>query len=259
MSIQRIQSAIQPLRVQLLEHPVYRDMRTAISLRTFMEYHVFAVWDFMSLLKSLQQKLCCVRIPWTPPQDAEVSRLINEIVLGEESDEDGRGGHASHFELYRQSMVQFGASTVAIDQLLCGLNAGNPLAVALELSAAVPPITDFVRQTFSIIESGDLCQVASAFTFGREDLLPDVFQRIVDEIQVRDSATPNEFGLSNFQYYLQRHIDLDGGDHGPKAHRLVQSLCGSDPVKWNAAEEAAVRCLESRIRLWDAIHRALRA
>ena len=40
----------------------------------------------------------------------------------------------------------------------------------------------FVQQTFRIIETRNLREVAAAFTFGREDLLPDVFQRIVDVV-----------------------------------------------------------------------------
>ena len=81
-------------------------MDTVGSLRLFMRDHVFAVWDFMSLLKRLQQIVTCIEVPWLPPGDPTTCRFINEIVLGEECDDDGQGGYASHFELYRPSVSQ---------------------------------------------------------------------------------------------------------------------------------------------------------
>src|SRR2546425_11084063 len=88
------------------------------SLRLFMEHHAFAVWDFMSLLKALQRRLCCVEVPWLPAVDPLGSRLVNEIVLAEESDDDGRGGFASHFDLYHRAMTRCGANSAPIDGFL---------------------------------------------------------------------------------------------------------------------------------------------
>ncbi|RLS53223.1 MAG: DUF3050 domain-containing protein [Planctomycetota bacterium] len=249
MSITRIQAAIEPLRTSLIEHPLYHDMREPAALRVFMECHVFAVWDFMSLVKALQRQLCCVNVPWIPSRYPEAARLINEIVLGEETDEDGQGGYASHFELYRRAMRQFGASTDGIDQLTMALQSGQSLTAALSNEGISPSIRAFVAHTFDVIASGDLCRIASAFTFGREDLLPQLFQRIVDELHARNGS-----GLEIFQYYLKRHIDLDSGEHGPMAHQLIQSLCEDDPVRWDAVEEAALAALEVRCNLWHSIH-----
>jgi len=252
LSFDSIRAAIAPLRAALLDHPVYADIRSPAALRTFMEFHVFAVWDFMSLLKDLQRRLCCIAVPWLPPADRESARLINEIVLGEESDADGRGGHASHFDLYHRAMVDFGASSIKIDRLLAELARGVDVEQGLGRAGADDGIRRFVGYTFSVIDSGDPCRVASAFTFGREDLLPAVFQRIVDELHEQSGG-----GLARFQYYLQRHIDLDGGEHGPMATRLVETICGDDPTKWQAARDAAVGSLEARRVLWDAIHAAV--
>ena len=71
---------------------------------------MFAVWDFMSLLKAIQRELCGVGVPWVPSPNLQATRLVNEIVLGEESDEDGEGGYASHFVLYRRAMQRCGAN-----------------------------------------------------------------------------------------------------------------------------------------------------
>jgi hypothetical protein len=219
-----------------------------------MQHHVFAVWDFMSLLKSLQHRLCGSTVPWLPPSDATVARLVNEIVLGEESDEDGEGGFASHFDLYHRAMRLCGASSRSIDRFLDGLRSGCTVEDALTKCDAPRCIRQFVCSTFEVIVGGDLCAIASAFTFGREDLLPDVFQRVVDELNVEASG-----GLDDFKFYLGRHIELDGDQHGPMAARMIAGLCGDDDIKWRVAEEAAVRSLQSRKALWDGMCESMRA
>jgi hypothetical protein len=254
MNLSQIRCRIAPLRQSLLEHPLYEDLGQPAALRVFMQHHIFAVWDFMSLLKALQRRLCSVSVPWLPGQSSEGGRLVNEIVLAEESDTDGHGGFASHFELYRRAMLRFGASTASIDHLLDRLRAGEELAVAMERAELEQPIRRFVSHTFAVIDSGDLCRIAATFTFGREDLLPDVFQRIVDRL-----AQQGERGLDEFQYYLVRHIELDGNEHGAMAASLVSGLCGTDAARWQAAEESALASLEARLQFWDAIHAAIRS
>jgi hypothetical protein len=213
-----------------------------------MEHHVFAVWDFMSLLKALQRRLCCIEVPWLPAADPTGTRLVNEIVLSEESDDDGQGGFASHFDLYHRAMTRCGADTGGIDGFLGELRRGKSVLAALQSPKVPECARRFVRQTFEIIECGDVCAIASAFTFGREELLPAVFQRIVVELNVEAGGE-----LEDFRYYLQRHIGLDEEEHGPMASRLLLSLCGSDESRWEAAEQAAVNCLEARRKLWDGI------
>jgi len=246
--LQRIQERLTPLKAALLTHPIYQEIDRPDSLRLFMEHHIFAVWDFMSLLKALQRRLCCVEVPWLPAADPVGGRLVNEIVLAEESDDDGRGGFASHFELYHRAMTRCGANTGPIDGFLCELRRGKPIPASLESPGVPECASQFVRRTFDIIDGGNLCAIASAFTFGREDLLPAVFQRIVDELNVEAGG-----GLDDFKYYLERHIGLDGEEHGPMAHRLVLSVCGSDEFRWQVAEQVAVNCVEARRELWDGI------
>jgi hypothetical protein len=241
-----------PLKEALLEHPIYRHIDNLPALRLFMEHHVFAVWDFMSLLKELQRRLCCTTVPWVPSGQPLGSRLVNEIVLAEEGDEDGHGGFASHFELYHRAMTGCGASTAAIDQFLDAIRSAKPVPTALESTLVPESVRRFVRQTFAVIDEGSICAIASAFTFGREDLLPALFRRLVDELNVQTSG-----GLADFRYYLQRHIGLDEEEHGPMASKLITLLCGTDEYRWQESQHAAVRALEARKNLWDGMLAAI--
>lgn len=246
-SVEALQSSLQPYYERLSSHRLYGSFRTIADLRTFMEAHVFAVWDFMSLLKTLQRGLTCVETPWLPGADAESRRLINEIVLGEESDI-YNGQHVSHFELYRMAMEQCGASTEAIDRLLFLLRDGADLHEAVRGSRAPLHAKKFVGDTFHIIGEGRLHAVAAAFTFGREDLIPEMFKGFVRDLN-RDLGG----NLDTFVWYLERHIEVDGGEHGPMALQMIANLCGEDDAKWQQAEQAAIYALESRLRLWDGI------
>ena len=252
--LEQLHERLTPLKAALLSHPVYHEIDCLESLHVFMEHHVFAVWDFMSLLKTLQQMVSCVDVPWLPGDNALGCRFINEIVLAEESDSDGQGGFVSHFELYRRAMKQCGANTTDIDGFLEGLRRGLPMVAALESARVELSARSFVQQTFETIQAGNLCAIASAFTFGREDLLPALFQRIVDELNVQARG-----GLDIFRYYLNRHIGLDGDEHGPMASRLMRSLCGQDDAKWAIAEQAAVNSLNARRELWDGIYARMHA
>lgn len=214
-----------------------------------MSHHVFAVWDFMSLLKSLQRRLTCVDEVWQPRGDRTSRRLINEIVLAEESDEvDGKA--ISHFEMYRDAMQQIGASTNGIDAVLTRMRIG--MEVSQALAVAPSAARQFSRTTFSIVHSDSLPAIAAAFTFGREEIIPDMFVALVDDLQQQGLAN-----TSILRDYLQRHIELDGDEHGPMAERLICEACGDDDASWEAAGNAAEQSLRARIGLWDGIVHSL--
>ncbi len=241
-----------PLREALLDHPVYARIHDRRGVQAFMEHHVYAVWDFMSLLKTLQQRLCCVTVPWLPPRNPSAARMINEIVLAEETDIAPDGAPASHFDLYLDAMREAGAQTAPVLQLFELLESGAPLRDALTRCGAPAAARDFVEQTFQVIETGHLPSIAAAFTCGREDLLPGVFTKIIEQLNSRLNGS-----LQAFVYYLDRHVSLDGDEHGPMARRLIAQLCGDDPQAWQRASAAAVASLESRLRLWNAMEAAL--
>jgi hypothetical protein len=242
--LQEIQSRLAPLRARLASHPLYARIRSEADLRVFMEAHVFAVWDFMSLLKALQARLTCVSVPWTPSPWPESRRFINEIVLGEESDT-YHGRSASHFELYVEAMEEFGADTAPIRDLLRQIEQGSFDA---ELAGAPAAAARFVASTFARIETGKLHAIAAAFTFGREDVIPEIFRELVRDLDLRLSGK-----LGKFVWYLERHIEVDGEDHGPLSLRMVADLCGGDEIRWQEAREAAESAILARLALWDGI------
>ena len=81
--IKSIQEKIEPLRQQIINHKVYSVINDLDDLKVFMQYHVYAVWDFMSLLKSLQSNLTCTSVPWFPVGSAPFdSRNIDITCFG---------------------------------------------------------------------------------------------------------------------------------------------------------------------------------
>jgi hypothetical protein len=246
LSVASIEERIAPLRKRLEEHPLYASIRTEAHLRAFMQTHVFAVWDFMSLLKALQMRLTCVAVPWTPTKLPESRRFINEIVLGEESDVfEGRA--ISHFELYLEAMRQAGADSSRMEGLLAALGE-KPVLAAIESDAIPEGARRFLRTTFELIATGRLHALAAAFTFGREDVIPDMFRALVADLNRQ-----NRGSFSTFIWYLERHIEVDGEDHGPLSLRMVADICGTDATKWREAAEAAEDALRARLALWDAV------
>jgi hypothetical protein len=243
-----LRAALAIERTALLEHALYQRLASLDDLRTFMEHHVFAVWDFMSLLKSLQAKLTCVDVPWVPRATAEARRLVNEIVLVEESDEGADGRYVSHFEMYRSAMQDAGCDGSRIDEFVVRVARGESVQNALMAAHAPAPAGEFVLSTFETIEAHSLPRLAASFTVGREDVIPDMFHRLVEGLD-RDAGGC----LGGFRHYLVRHIDVDGERHGPMTVRLLESLCGHDSEAWTEALAGARAALRARRTLWDGI------
>lgn len=238
---------IEELRERLIHHPLYTALSNGDDIRRFMETHVFAVWDFMSLLKSLQRNLTCIEVPWMPKGDPEIRQLINEIVLGEECDVDADGTVMSHFEMYLEAMKELDCDMKPIHSFLALIQKGVPVQEALQKSDAPKGAQAFVNHTFSIIESDAAHSIAGVFTYGREDLIPGMFLSIIDALQQEGVIK-----APKLQYYVQRHIDVDGDHHSHLALRMVDLLC-NDEIKKAEAHIAIVSALESRIALWDSI------
>jgi len=247
--VQKINQNLTSYKEQLLLHPLYNKITNVTHLHTFVEGHVYAVWDFMSLLKALQIKLTCVDTPWFATDHAELRYLINAIVLAEESDDALDGSHLSHFEMYLDAMKSCGASTFEIENFLADVAKTQNIFVSIKTSGLHPNIKRFLDFTFTVIEKGKTHEIAAAFTFGREDLIPNMFTEILKEFKVN---FPHH-DLSKLIYYFERHIELDADEHGPMAFKMLEVLCGNDEQKWREVERVSAEALERRIELWDAI------
>lgn len=248
MMIVDIKPKLLPLRKKLQEHKIYKSIKSIEDIRFFMEQHVFAVWDFMSLLKQLQNQLSCTKVPWLPSGNPEDARLINEIVWGEESDLNRKGIAMSHFEMYLESMQSLGASTETINELQHRLEKGQTIDQALEEINLPQHILSFLRFTFEVISTKKNHIIAAVFTFGREDLIPDMFVEIIKNLMI-----PEEVDLSDLIYYFERHIEVDADEHGPMALKMVSNLCENDADKISEAVAYSKEALELRIGLWDGI------
>ena len=249
MTISLINSKIQSHKDLLLHHSLYEKVKTIDDLHLFLENHIYAVWDFMSLLKALQQKLTCTTTPWFASSNPETRYLINEIVLAEESDLSFNGKRLSHFEMYIEAMQSCGANTKEVQAFLQKVVENKNIFITIKQSNLHSNIKSFLDFTFKIIEEGKTHKIAAAFTFGREDLIPNMFTAILKNFQKNFPET----NLSELIYYFERHIELDTDEHGPMAMQMITELCKEDPVKWAEVEEIAIQSLEKRVGLWDAI------
>ena len=248
--IDQLKARIGPARDRVVSHPLYSALDTHQAITTFMEHHVFAVWDFMSLLKSLQRQLTCVELPWVPSGPTGSRRLINDIVLVEESDE-LHGGFISHFELYLAGMAQAGADRHIIDTFIGLLRQGTGVSAALTAAGVPGPSAEFVNTTWQFIQQAPVHSQAAAFAFGREDLIPDMFEQVV-------KVNANEGGqLDTFVDYLARHIEVDGEQHTPMAMQMLADLCQDDEAKWQDCADTVNQALDARMRLWDGILAAI--
>jgi hypothetical protein len=249
MNTQHINNSIKAQKSTLLQHPLYSKVKTIEDLHIFLENHVYAVWDFMSLLKALQARLTCTTTPWFATTNPETRYLINEIVLAEETDLTLDGKHQSHYEMYIEAMEACGADTTKINIFLSEIQSLQNIFVAIRKSDLHPNIKAFLDFTFRVIEEGKPHEIAAAFTFGREDLIPSMFYAILKNFQEQFP----EKDLSKLIYYFERHIELDADEHGPMAMQMINELCEDDAQKWAEVKEISILALEKRIELWDAI------
>lgn len=246
--IKRLLNAMEEYQRPVSAHRMYSELNSLGKIRTFMETHVFAVWDFMSLLSAIRNKLTCTTLPWLPTGEAETRRFVNELFLAEDSDLHPNGErYTSHFELYIEAMRSAGAETTPIECFISAIATGVSPPEALSASGAPEPARSFVDCTWRMITKGSIGQLLGAFTFGRENVIPSMFSSIR-----RLAVEADE--LSLFVAYLDRHIELDGDEHAPAALRMVSSACTKNFAAWGEVLNGSREALAARSRMWDAVY-----
>ncbi len=238
MTILQIPSSLTLCKIELSSHKLFAEINSIERLRIFMQDHVYAVWDFMSLLKALQREITCVEIPWRPSSYSKSSvRFINEIVVGEESDLGLNGQAIDHFSMYLEAMDEIGANTNQIKEFITSLN-----------SDLIPEnVSPFVSYNLDLVMNKNIHQIAGAFFFGREDLIPSMFSGILEKLEQQN------FDCPKLKHYLNRHIELDGDHHGPLASALLLELTQAQEDRLDEAFKIGFESLELRSKLWDSI------
>jgi hypothetical protein len=248
-------SSIAVLRERLNNHPVYRTLSTLEDLRGFMSHHIYSVWDFMSLLKCLQNTIAPTRIPWVPISSPSVRRFINVIVVEEESDiglpgSKGEETYASHFELYLRGMKEIGLD-ISGPLRFTAIARDQGAAAALASGLAPEAAKQFMTTTFSFIATGKPHVIGAAFALGREQIIPGMFRALLRDLEIGKNQAPA------FHYYLERHIHLDEDFHAPLSLQMLNELCGGDPRLLKEAELAAQKAIQARIDFWSGVQKAI--
>lgn len=243
---------INQLQKVLAEHPIYDAVQTLDDLSVFMQYHIYSVWDFMSLVKYLQGQFAPTTTPWMPHGNPEIRRFINDIVLEEESDEglpdaNGNTTYTSHFELYTLAMeeVKVGSSK-PIGMFLDEVRKSSVHEV-LQKDLAPEAAQQFMQTTFNFVNSNKPHVIGAAFAFGREKIIPLMFSELLKKMNITKEEA------RAFHYYLERHIELDGDHHGPLSIKMLEILCEDDARKIEEAKTAAIHAIKARIKFWDGV------
>ena len=244
--LEKIIKNLLPLNLKLMNSELYKEIASVSNLCFFMEQHVFAVWDFMCLLKELHRRIVSTSAPWFPPKDALSAHLINSILSEEESDLtlDGKT-YASHYEIYISAMENLGANTCSIKQFLSLLSDGVDVSEAMHLIHLRTGTKRFVSTTFSFFNC-ELHELMSVFVFGREGITSKIFSSLINALKKKVDIE-KEVAFNHLIYYLKRHVDLDGNEHFPKALEMLSNFIGYDTKKWKEAEMAARKALTARI------------
>ena len=198
------------LKHKITTHPLFANKLEREHICKFMESHIFAVWGFMSILKSLQKMITPNNLPWIPNRNTKngLVNFVNEIILCEESDFIEGIGYISHFEIYLLAMKNIGAESVQLDKLTSKISEKGYNEKYIDDVDASNEVKSFLKHDLDVSMNGTLPEIVGAFTLGREKVIPNMFSYILPAIKATSAS-------KHIITYLERHIDIDGDRHGP--------------------------------------------
>ena len=235
------------LKKSIRKHSLFSNKLTNRQIAIFMESHIYSVWGFMSLLKSLQYGLSSNNLPWIPTSNTTngLINFINEIVLSEESEYIKGIGFTSHFEIYLLAMKKIGAKANEIKKLIKNIEKNKKYKDAILDIKINKEVKDFLDFDIKTSQSNSLPKIIGGFTLAREQVIPNMFEYIIPAIKDKKSA-------KYFITYLKRHITIDGDRHGPLATRLLKTICTSNNDMC-IAYKSGIKSLKLRLKVWDKV------
>ncbi len=239
------------IKHKISAHPLFASKLEPKHICKFMESHIFAVWGFMSILKSLQKIITPDNLPWMPNKNTKngLVNFVNEIILCEESDYIEGIGFISHFEIYLLAMKNMGAKTDQLDKLIARITDNGYNENYLDDINASVEVKSFLKHDLEVSINGTLPEIIGAFTLGREKVIPNMFSYILPAIK---ETSTSKYLIT----YLERHIDIDGDRHGPLSMKLLNTSC--DKKQLSLAYATAIKSLELRLLVWDKVYDDIR-
>jgi hypothetical protein len=245
LSENKLISEIENETLTLINHPLYNSIKTEEDVRIYMFNQVWCVWDFMTLVKSIQLNIVPSNILWMPPKYPELGAYIYEVLLTEETDKGYNSEtNSSHFQTYLKAMYESKVDTSSVAAFIKLLENGFDFGTATEKCGIHDEAKEFISTTFEFAKS-ELHISTAVFCLSREGVIPDIFMNLLANVSLS-----NNFKI--FNWYLNRHIYLDSQSHGPLSIKLFKTIVDT-PKKQDEALHASLKALKARNKFFDYI------
>ena len=180
----KLKNAIETETISLYNHTLYSSIKNSDHIRIYMHNQVWCVWDFMTLVKSIQLKLMPPSILWQPPKYPTLGAYIYEVLLTEETDNSIRQNeNASHFQTYLEAMKQSKVDTKSIDKFISLLLKGKDFDTAIKNCGVHKEAKEFVENTYGFANSA-LHIATSVFCLSREGVIPGMFNSLLSNLNM---------------------------------------------------------------------------
>jgi len=235
----------------VINHPMFKKLNNIYNIKKYSEFQIWCVWDFMSILKQVQNFIFCNDILWLPPENPNAGAAFYRLIESEETDLGFKGGdlnRASHFQSFRAAMQELNADTKNIDNFLELIKTGKTLPEALNKSGASPQTKSFLLTNNHLIKQSPYNAIA-LITLTRENFLPAVFKSLLSYVNENEK-------IELFVWYHKRHIYLDSVLHGPLSIQIFNEYF-TNKLLIKQSIIASIESLKARNELLNEINEQL--